>query len=134
MLGYEAVRSYKPRLLGSIEEKDQVGDQVGFSQDHDAGHLVLRLSGSKQIQALLQCNHVEHNSISMLWAFHLKHDGTVEHVVAGPWTLHCAEHDCNHPYHRHLPPPHHQHYQHCHHLLPPHHQDHYDDDTYQSGN
>ena len=62
--------------------------------------------------------------------FHLKHDGTVEHVVAGPWTLHCAEHDHNHPYHRHLHPPHHQHH---YHLPPTHHLDPYDDDTCQSG-
>ena len=44
MLGYEAVRSYKPGLLGSIEEEDQVGDQFSFSQDHDAGDLVVRMT------------------------------------------------------------------------------------------
>ena len=31
----------------------------------------------------------------MFLAFHLKHDCTVEHVVTGPWTLHCAEEDHN---------------------------------------
>ena len=44
MLGYEAVRSHKPGLLGSVEEKNQVGDQFGFSQDHDAGHLVMTMT------------------------------------------------------------------------------------------
>ena len=40
MFGYEAVRSQEPGLLGPVEEEDQVGDELRFSQDDDARNLV----------------------------------------------------------------------------------------------
>ena len=41
MLGYKPMCSSEPRLLGPVEEEDQVRHQLGFSQDHDAGNLVI---------------------------------------------------------------------------------------------
>ena len=58
MLGYEAMRSQKPGLLGPVEEEDQVGDKFGFSQDDDARHLGTRLERLEKSRDYFepQCN------------------------------------------------------------------------------
>ena len=48
VLGYEAMRCQEPGLLGPVEEEDQVGDKLGFSQDDDAGNLVETWSENTQ--------------------------------------------------------------------------------------
>ena len=39
MLGDEAMGSHQPGLLGTVEEEDQVRDEIGFPQDHYSGDL-----------------------------------------------------------------------------------------------
>ena len=39
VLGDEAMGSHQPGLLGTVEEEDQVRDEIGFPQDHYSGDL-----------------------------------------------------------------------------------------------